>query len=264
MFFSDPLQTLWKNRRLLKQTTLADIRMRYAGSVLGFFWLFLYPLLFLSCYAVIYLCVYRMQYPGLDTVDSVLMIFCGLVPFLGFAEALSSGVGSLTSNANLIRNTLFPADLLPVKSVLMTQTTQAVGTVLLLIALSVTGKLTSWVFLLPVVWLLQLMFTLGLVWVLATLNIYLRDIQQMIAISMLLLMMISPISYTEDMVPASLRPILYLNPLYYIVVCYRSILLRGCAPSGAVFGVLALIALFSFFSGFWFFQKIKRVLADNV
>lgn len=264
MFFADPLQVIWRNRRLLKQTTLTDIRMRYAGSLLGLVWLFLYPLLFLGCYTVIYLCIYKMQYAGLTAAEGVLMIFCGLVPFLGFAEALSTGVGSLTANANLIRNTLFPADLLPVKSVLMSQTTQMVGTMLLLIALGLTGKLTWWILLLPVVWLLQLLLTVGLVWILATLNIYMRDIQQMIAILMLLLMMVSPISYTEEMVPASLRPILYLNPLYYVVVSYQAILLRGCFPPGAVLGVLSLIAAASFFSGFWFFKQIKKVLADNV
>ena len=264
MVCTEPFQILWKHRRLLKQTTLADIRMRYAGSVLGFCWLALYPLLFLGCYAIIYLCIYRLRYPGLSTVDSILLIFCGLVPFLGFAESLSAGVGSLTSNASLIRNTLFPPDLLPVKSVLMTQTTQAMGTVMLLIALLATGNMTVWVLLLPLIWLMQMMFTVGLVWVLAPLNVYMRDTQQMIAIFVLMLMMISPIGYTEEMVPASLRPVLYLNPLFYIVVSYQSILLRGQAPPSIVLGVLTLIALAGFFGGSWFFKQIKKVLADNV
>jgi lipopolysaccharide transport system permease protein len=263
-FFLNPLLTIWRHRLLLKQTTQTDIRSRYAGSLLGLVWLVLYPLLFLSCYAVIYLCIYRLQVANLSSIDYVLLIFSGLVPFLGFAEGLSAGVSSVTNNASLIRNTLFPAELLPVKAVFMSQTTQLVGTALLLIALACTGRLTVYALLLPLVWLLQIQFMLGLVWVLSMLNVYLRDLQQMIALVILLLMMVSPIAYSSDMVPAGLRPILYFNPLYYLIRTNQSILLEGCLPPWEIALGLVLVTLCSFGPGFWVFQQIKKVLADNV
>ncbi len=172
-FFSGPILILWRYRWLLRQTTLTDLRTRYAGSALGLVWLVLSPLLFLSCYAIVYLCIYRLQPTDMSAVDYVLMICCGLVPFLSLAEAVSTGAGCLTGNAHLIRNTLFPPELLPVKAVLVSQASQFVGTGLILTALTLTGKLSGWVLLWPVIWLFQLQLTLGFVWALSTFAVYL-------------------------------------------------------------------------------------------
>jgi len=262
-FFTRPIVSLWRYRWLLRQTALTDLRARYAGSALGLVWLLLAPLLFLSCYALVYLCIYRLQPTGMSPTDYVLMIGCGLVPFLSFAEAINTGTGCLTSNAQLIRNTLFPPELLPVKAVLVSQPTQVVGTGLLLTALVLTGKLTGWVLLLPLLWLFQLLLTVGFVWVLSTCTVLLRDIQQMIAVLMLILLMLSPITYTMDMVPGFLRPFLYLNPLSHLIVCYQCVLLKGKFPPLPAAGMLTAMAACSFFGGFWVFTQIKKVLADH-
>ena len=104
---------------MLRQTTWNEIKTRYAGSVLGLAWLVLYPLLFLGVYSLfIYILVgVRQGAQGFSAAsEQVLLIFCGLIPFFGFAEALSGGVVSVTSNASLLKNTLFPIELAPPKS----------------------------------------------------------------------------------------------------------------------------------------------------
>ncbi len=84
----------------------------------------------------------------------------------------------------------------------------------------------------------------------------------MIAVMMMILLMVSPITYTTNMVPGSLRPFLYLNPLYHLIVSYQSVLLKGCLPPLSA-GMLAVMASCSFFGGFWVFTQIKKVLADH-
>jgi lipopolysaccharide transport system permease protein len=263
-FFTVPFHLFWSHRMLILQTTRNEIRSRYAGSVLGLAWLVLYPLLFLSVYALIYLYIFKVRFGLFDSNEYVVLIFCGLIPFLGFSEGLSLGVGSVTSNANLIKNTLFPIELIPVKAVLVTQSTQVVGTALLIVALVLLGKISAWAFLLPVIWLAQILFTIGLVWILSSLNVFLRDLQNMIAVLILMLMMISPIAYTADMVPDALRRYLAINPLYYIIIAYQDCLMLGRFPREGIFWVLILIAGVSFWTGYWFFSRMKRVFADNV
>lgn len=260
----EPFILLWRHRNLLWQTTRNDIRARYAGSVLGLAWLVVYPMLFLGAYAFVYLFVFKVRYQLFSENEYVVLIFCGLIPFLGFAEALGMGVSSVTSNANLIKNTLFSIELVPVKTVLTSQSTQVVGTGLLLIALILINRLTVWSLLLPLIWGLQLMFTIGFIWFLACLNVYMRDLQQMVSIMTLILMMISPIAYTADMVPPQLRALLAINPLYYLITAYQDCLMHGRFPHDNVLVVLISMSLISFCGGYWFFTRLKMVFADNV
>ena len=263
-FFFEPLLLLWKHRVLLLQTTKNDIRSRYAGSLLGLMWLFLFPLLFLGTYAIMYIYIFRVRFAEFNSIEYVLIIFCGLIPFIGFSEALGLGVSSVTTSSSLIKNTLFPIEMIPVKAVLVSQSTQIVGTGLLLVVLAILGKITVWVLLLPVIWIFQILFSVGLIWILSSLNVYLRDIQNTISIVILILMMISPIAYTVDMVPSHMRPLLSLNPLFYLIISYQSTLMLGEFPQGGIFWTLAGLGLGVFFGGYWFFMRMKLVFVDNI
>ena len=264
-FFLNPFRLLWRYRSLISRTVKSDVRGRYAGSALGLVWLILYPLCFLGLYAVIYLYVWQVR--PLDfaaPLDYVLYIFSGLVPFLGFAEAMGAGVPSVSGNANLIKNTLFPIELIPVKTVFASQCTQIAGMSLLVGALAATGRLTPWALLLPVVWLFQVILTLGVIWILSSLNVYLRDLQNTVSVVVLMMMLISPIAYTVDSVSERVRHFLVLNPLYHVIVSYQNILIRGRFPDGGEFYILAAMAAVFFCIGFWFFSRMKRAFADNV
>ena len=167
---------------MLYQTTINEIKTRHAGSVLGVLWLFLYPLLFLGTYAIVYLYIFKIRFPTLGSNEYIALIFCGLIPFLGFSEGLSYGVGSVVASSNLIKNTLFPIELVPVKAVFVGQATQVVGMGLLLVTLLILGKLSILSPLFIIVWICQLLFSLGLIWILSSLNVYIRDIQNLVAV----------------------------------------------------------------------------------
>lgn len=262
-FLSEPFQLFWKHRVLLLQTTRNDILIRHAGSVLGMFWLLLYPLMFLGVYAMMYIFIFKVRFHLLETNEYVALIFCGLIPFFGFSEALGTGVSSVVANSNLLKNTLFPIELIPVKAALASQATQIVGTMMLLVVLGSFGKLTPWAVLLPVIWVSQLMFTIGLLWILSSINVLLRDIQNVVPVFILILMMVSPIAYTEDMVPTNLHPFLIINPLYYIITANQDILMLGHNPRGTLWIVIAM-GLFFFILGYSFFYRMKKVFTDNV
>lgn len=251
---------------ILAQTTRGDVRARFAGSALGLAWLVLYPLLFLGAYSVAYTMIYKVKVSGLITLSTseyVGLIFCGLIPFIGFADALGMGVGSVTGNANLIKNTLFPIELIPVKTVLASQTTQVVGLGMLLVVMGVMHRLTPFTLLLPVVWLLNFMFTMGLIWILSSTNVLLRDLQPIVTVMILILMIISPIAWTVEMVPENLRKFMGLNPLYYVIMTYQDVLFMGRFQP-RIFWPFAGMSVGTFWIGWWYFARLKRVFTDNV
>jgi lipopolysaccharide transport system permease protein len=259
-----PLRLIVRHRHLLWATTCNDVRGRLAGPALGPAWLLLYPLLLLGAYAAVCLYVFNVRFAPLSVREYPALIFCGLLPFLGFAEALGVGVRSVTGNGHLIQNTRFPADLLPVKAVLAGQGTQLGGTLLLLVALALLGRLTPWAVLAVPVWLCQLALTCGIVWVLGGLNVYLRGLPNVVSALVLVLMVVSPIAYAPAMAPAGVRPFLALNPLYYLLGAYQDCLLFGRPPRAGVLLLLAGVSVGALLLGHRFFRRLMRAFADDL
>lgn len=259
-----PFKIIYKNRNVLFSTAIADIRARFAGSLLGVFWLLLYPLLLLTAYSFVYIIIFQARFGQMNGPTYVLLIFAGLIPFLGFTESLATSIVAVTSNSSLIKNTLFPIDIIPVKAVVCSQTTQAVGLVLLIIASITMGHGSVYILLIPIIWSFQIIFSIGLGWIFSCLNVYLKDLQNIINLITLFLMMISPIAYTIDMIPEGLRPFLAWNPLYYFIAAYQDCIIQGRFPQNNVLLILMIFSLLVFIIGYWFFCKMKEVFTDNI
>lgn len=231
--------------------------------MLGLFWLVLYPLLFLGVYAVIYIFVFKVRLQILNPYEYVLLIFCGLIPFLSFAEALATGTQSVVTNSQIIKNTLFPIDLMPVRDVFVSQAVQVIGLISLFIISFVLHRLGFLSIFVIVVWFFQILFTIGLIWILSSINVFVRDLGYLIAIVNLILMMISPIAYTEDMVPHTLRIILRFNPLYYLIMLYQKLILFNELDITKL-AVFAVVSIVTYMAGYHIFSKLKILFADQV
>jgi len=264
VFLLKPFKIIFEHRYIIKSTTLSDIRTKYAGSLLGLFWLLLYPLLLLAAYSVVYIFIFSVRFGTMSSLEYVLLIFSGLIPFLGYNEALAASIPSVSANSALVKNTLFPIDVLPIKAVFVSQCTQAVGMLILLLALLITGKLTHFAFLLIPVWFFQVLLSIGVGWFLSALNIFFKDLQNIVTLISIFLMMVSPIAYTVDMIPTALQPFLKLNILYYFIVSYQDCLVIGYFPRDNVLLYLIVISLVMFTGGYWFFNKMKIIFSDNL
>lgn len=264
MSIKKPFGIIYRNRNVLMSTAMVDIKAKFAGSLLGVFWLLLYPLLLLTAYSVVYIFIFKARFGEMNSVTYVLLIFAGLIPFLGFTESIASTIVSVTSNSSLIKNTLFPIDIIPVKAVICSQTTQAVSLVFLIIANLIAGNGSWYMLFIGVIWFFQILFSIGLGWILSCLNVYLKDLQNVVNLINLFLMMVSPIAYTIDMVPEGLRPLLAWNPLYYFIAAYQDTIIQGRFPQNNVMWVLMIFSIIFFIFGYWFFCKMKEVFTDNI
>lgn len=248
---------------MLWATTVADIRSRYAGSILGLFWLILYPALLLATYSIVYGFIFRVQV-GMEISEYILMIFAGLIPFLGISESMSSSVVSVTANSALVKNTLYPIEIIPVKAVLASQCTGIVGMALLILALLFFGHLSWWILLVFPIWFFQIMFCVGIAWIISSLQVIIDDMKNLITIIIMVLMMLSPIAYTVEMVSGGMKMLLLFNPLYYFISAYRDCLMQGVFPRHYVFGALAVFSLVTYWGGFVFFSKMKQLFDDEL
>jgi lipopolysaccharide transport system permease protein len=256
------VRTLTSNARLLVAITRVELSKRYAGSVLGMAWLILQPALYLSVYLFVYLVLFKGQFNGLSRLGYVLYVFCGLVPYLGTIDAISLGAVSIKQNIHLVKNVMLPIELVPVRAVLVASVSQAVGLGIVILLSALNGTLTLHVLWLPVIWALQALMLCGLAWILSSIAVGLPDISNFISLFMFLLMWVSPIGYTVDMVPPNLAAVLYLNPVYYLLEAYRDSLLFGRFPSPNVAVVYVGLSLVFFALGAAFFRAFRSVLLD--
>lgn len=255
---------LVSHRRLLWQVSRSELKARYAGLVFGVGWAVLTPLLFLALYAGVYMLILRVQAPGLTSGQYVLLIFSGLVPFLMTSEALASGVGAVVASKAVLNNTVFPIDLAPAKAVLLSQVSMVVGFTIIITALIMTRNVSWTVLLFPVIWGLHVLALIGLTWVLSLINLVFRDLQHLVGVALMSLMIASPIAYTSEMVPSSLKIVLLLNPFAYFVMAYQEVLVFGRLPIWWHWLVLGLMSGGLFVVGGAFFSRAKRVLIDYV
>jgi lipopolysaccharide transport system permease protein len=256
------VRNLRRSWRVLRALTIIECRRKYAGSILGVLWYPLYSSLLLGSYCFVYLVVFRVRYRELGTYEFVLFVFSGLIPYLGFSEAVSSGLGSVKANLALLRNAVFPIELVPVKHVLAANVGLLSSLGLLLLMILPTAYRGWHLLYLPVALISLLLFCLAVVWVLSAVAVVVPDVAQIVNIALLLLMFVSPIAYTIDMVPTRARALVYLNPLTYLIEQFRFALigmrnspvwfdaafLFGCAVAAAIAGA--------------FFRRMSPIFSD--
>lgn len=259
------LQMLFRHRRLIWNLTVLDFKVRYAGSRLGLLWMLAAPLLILGAYLILFGRILRVQPDqGMSGLEYGLLVASGLLPWIGFSESVTRGTGSVLAQRNLMKSRVFPMELIPVTAVCAGLVGQVCGTVLLLLVLALHGMLGPNLVFLPFLMALQALFSIGVVWFLSCVNILYRDTSQVVALLLVLLMFLSPIAYTQQMVPAGLELVVRLNPLSYLIEGYREALVFDHVPNLwglAAFGGVAVAALLA---GYHYFMRLRRVLPDYV
>jgi lipopolysaccharide transport system permease protein len=258
-----PWLLIYAYRARIIEAILHELNLKYVGSAFGAFWAVLYPLLQLGIYATLYAFVFRIRPAGLDEFAYVLLVFSGLVPLLAFNEAMVASMNSLVANKALLLNTVFPAELIPLRAALAAQVPGLVGLIITLVLGFVLGR-TNWLalILIPALWCLLVMFAAGIGWALSLLTLISKDVLHGIGLVTMLLFVLSPFAYTPDMVPSALRMFLWLNPLSYFVLSFQQVLCYGSLPAPApAIGALVLGIGF-FLAGFMLFQRGKRVFFD--
>ncbi len=268
--FSNLLQ-LPRYRGLIQSLVARELKARYRGSVLGFFWSFINPLLLLLVYTFVF--AYVMP-PPRDINNYALFLFCGLLPWTWFSASLLESSNVLITGGNLIKKVLFPAEILPIVTVLSNLVHFLLGLPILVLFLiyfdaPIEPAELPWF---PIALVVQLLLTLGFALILSALTVHFRDLKDILGNVMTLWFFATPIIYASFNAPDRIRPYLNLNPFTHLAITYQEILFFPAAaadvggPPGHWKWLLALgtgsVALFLF--GYFLFDRLRDSFAEEV
>ncbi len=258
------LRNLVGQRTLLFQLVRRDFEKRFVGSAAGWLWGVIHPLVMLLSWTFVFqICLKIKLEPGEVTQNYSLFLFCGFLPWLLFQDTVQRSSTSLVENAELITKTIFPSEVIPLSIFLSSLVHHFIGIALAVAAVAIwLDHVSVMLILLPMYMLLVGLFAVGVGWIVAALQVYLRDTAQVLNVVMQLWFWTTPIFITETKYPSRLRFLIEANPMAAVVRAYRERLLSYRLPNWRDLVVLAAYGIVAFIAGGLFFRQLKRGFAD--
>jgi len=246
---------------LLLTIARRDMLLRYKQTVMGFGWAIFMPVLNTIIFSVIF-----MRVAPIDTgMPYPVFAFAGLLPWNFFASSLRFSVTSLTGNVALVTKVYFPRELFPFSAVLVSLVDFAVAFSVLIAMMVYYHMGVTWAALfLPVVLLVQVMFTAGIALLLSMANLFYRDVKYLFEIVLSLWMFATSVVYPIDRVGGRLAAVLKLNPMTPIIDGYRAVLLRGTLPDAHAFGYATAVSALVLCVGWFAFHRSEFRFAENI
>lgn len=218
---------IWNYREMIASLIKRDINGKYKGSVLGFFWTFLNPLLQLCVYTLVFSTIMR---NGIE--DYYLFLFVALIPWIFFSTSLSGGASCIMSQQEMVKKIYFPREVLPISLVTSQFVNMLLSFIVVFAVLLISGKGINLIAIcyLPIIMCVEYIFALGIAFIVSSLTVYLRDLEYIVAIIVMAWQFLSPVLYSIEQVPEQLTWLLMLNPMSPIITAYRDILYYGKRP----------------------------------
>jgi lipopolysaccharide transport system permease protein len=280
------VRSVRRHRRLLRDFVVRDLKGRYIGSTMGFFWSIIFPLVNLAIYTFVFRLVLKARWSDQQPEEqTILLMFAGIVVWSAFAEAVARATTTLVENSNLIQKVVFPSEILPVYLGISSWVNMCIGLVFVLVGVVWCGyvdplaaptvaarpgdpeyvplALSGSLVVLPALFVLQYVFALGLGYMLSALNLFIRDVSHLIGVFLTVWMFATPIFYAPaQVVKAEYAWMLAINPMHWLIQAYRDVLIFGQWPQAAALARFTLVAVLALIVGVSFFQKSKRRFPD--
>jgi lipopolysaccharide transport system permease protein len=255
--------TPFTNYRLFQNFTKQDFFAQFTASIGGLIWLFLIPVAHILIYSFVFSYIFDIRAAEeYGETEFVIFMMIGYLPWFAFAEAVGKSTGLLLEKAPLITKVMFPVQIIPVVGTTISYLTHGIGFGLLLIYLATQGYLSIQWILLPIIFLLQFLFTMGLVATLSAFCVFLRDLQQLVSLLVMIWFFLTPIIYPITLINnETVRALFLLNPMHSFVALYRDIILLAEVPLTNLFIVVP-VSLLSYLLGGWLFMRIKHAFGD--
>lgn len=254
------LKELYHYREMMYNLVKKDLRTRYKGSILGFLWTFINPLLQLVIYTIVFSVIMRCN------VDKFyIYLFIALIPWIFFTTALQGGATSIISSKDLIKKVYFPRAIIPLSVVNAAFMNMLFSMVIVFAALLVSGiGLSGYVVFLPVIMFVEYVFALGLAMIFAALTVYFRDLEHILGIVIMGWFYLTPIVYTMDMVPEEYRQYYKFNPMTDIIAVYRDILYYKQMPQLETLTSIFMWSIVFIIVGYAMFQRLQKHFVEEL
>jgi lipopolysaccharide transport system permease protein len=244
--------------------TWRDFISRYRGSFGGLFWSIIQPLVMMVVYTTVFSLFLKIKF-STDASPFTFSVYllCGLLPWNAFSEGMSLSKDIIRLNVNLVKRVVFPLEILPINAALTASIQQMIGFFLLVPLAWVVSQNLYWTLLfVPVILALQLLWAIGMNWIVASLTVYLPDMGQFISLVLGIWFFLTPVFYPEDVVPPEASILFQLNPMARLVKLYRRAFMTGGSPGPEELLGTAFFCAFVFLLGYFWFMHAKKGFAD--
>lgn len=257
MIFSN----LYEYRELLKTSVKKDIRGRYKGSFLGILWSFINPLLQTLVYAIVFPLILKNKEDHFVT-----FLVCGIIPWNFFSASVMMGVGCVVANGGIIKKIYFPREIIPISVVVSGLVNFFIQLLIIVVFLLCSGIGLSWhFFYFPLIALIQSILLLGIILIVSSLCVYMRDLEYIISFFVNLAMYGSAVFYNVRVLKENgFAWVTKLNPMCVIIDSYRAIFMRHTAPDFKSIGIVAASSLVVTVIGFVIFRKLEKGFAEEL
>ncbi|MCI8285807.1 MAG: ABC transporter permease [Firmicutes bacterium] len=235
---------IYAYREMIFSLVKRDLKGRYKGSILGFLWTFINPLLQLAVYTMVFSTIMR---SGIE--DYYLFLFVALIPWIFFSTSVAGGAGCIWSQQEMVKKIYFPREVLPISFVTSQFVNMLLCFIVIFLVLIVSGKglNPAAILCLPIIMIVEYILALGIALIVSAVTVYIRDLEYILGIITMAWQFLSPVMYSIEQVPEQLHGIFNLNPMSHVIVAYRDILYYGKIPeiqtllNATILGVVLLI-----------------------
>jgi lipopolysaccharide transport system permease protein len=255
------IKEIYEYRQMIFGLVKKDLRGRYKGSFLGFLWTFINPLLQLVVYTFVFSIVLR---SGVD--KYYLFLFVALIPWIFFSTAVSGGAGCVLAQKGMVTKIYFPREVLPISHVTSAFVNMLYTFIVVIIVVIFSGvpvNLLAYLCL-PVIMAVEYLLALGIAMIVSSVTVFFRDLEFIVGIFVLAWQFLSPVMYSIDAVPVSIRGIFMFNPMTPIIMAYRDVLYYGNVPHLSTLLLAVVMGIVFLIVGFIVFGKLKKKFAEEL
>ncbi len=251
-------------RDLLFNLVKREIAGRYKQSILGYFWVVLNPFFQMLVMTLVFSKIMRISIPG---VPYFLFLYVGLLPWTFFVNSVNSAMGNLVGMGSLIKKVYFPREIIVLAAVLAKVVDLILASLIFVLFMIIFRQSTNLALdlaVVPMIFLIQFIFSFGIGLFVSALNLFYRDVQYLMSLILMLWFYLTPVVYPIEMVPEKLRIVFSLNPMSVLTNAYRRVILGGSLPNLAHLTVALLVSLIILVIGWRVFKKLEGRFADVV
>ncbi len=255
------IREIYAYREMIVSLVRRDLKGRYKGSALGFFWTFLNPLLQLAVYTMVFSTIMRS-----DIEDYYLFLFVALIPWIFFGTSLTGGSSCILAQQDMVKKIYFPREVLPIAFVTSQFVNMLLSFIVIFIVLLFAGYALQpeAILGLPVVMAVEYLLSLGFTLIMSAVTVYIRDLEYILGIISMAWQFLTPVMYAIDQVPEDMRWVFWMNPMTYVITAYRDILYYGKIPKLETLLSAALLGIAMLLLGWRVFYRLQRRFAEEL
>ncbi|MCK5889924.1 MAG: ABC transporter permease [Methylococcales bacterium] len=254
------VKTIFLHTHALRLLIERELSGRHKGTMMGFFWLILQPLIMVIVYSFVFSVIMKVRIPGMDnSYHFALYLMAAMMPFTAFQDAVTAASNSLFVNASLLHKSTLPAIIIPLVPMLATVVTEAIALVIIVIAAYfLLEQVSYYLLMLPFLVFVRLIFSLSIGFFISILSVFVQDIRQALGILITMLLFLTPVFYPVSMIPENFVAFNDVNPMFHLLDAYRAVIIRGEMPDVGLYYVLGGLLIFLMISIVFYQKTIER------